>query len=111
YKCTSLFLVYLQLQSAAVRQAINSVVQGSAADLIKRGMVALNARLQQEQLDGVARLVLQVHDELLFEVQAGHEARVAAHVQEVMSSAWDLRVPFPVKISMGPSWGELSEDE
>lgn len=98
------------LQSAAVRQAINSIVQGSAADLIKKSMVALNARLQQEQLDGAARLVLQVHDELLFEVKTGHEARVAAHMQEVMSSAWELRVPFPVKVSLGPSWGELSED-
>ncbi len=86
------------------RLAINSVVQGSAADLIKLAMVNLYRRIEREGL--AMKLLLQVHDELVLEAPAGAASRMAVIVREEMQSAMRLRVPLKVDVGVGPNWME-----
>ncbi|GAF69321.1 unnamed protein product, partial [marine sediment metagenome] len=91
-------------RSAAERLAVNTVVQGTAADLIKRAMVAIHQRLA-EQPD-VARMLIQVHDELVFEVRKDGVKGVTAMVREQMSNALPLDVPIKVDVGVGQNWLE-----
>lgn len=84
------------------RVATNSPLQGSAADLIKRGMIRLHAALREERLD--ARIVLQVHDELVVEVAEPRVGRVEALVREKMEGAAELKVPLVVSVGVGSNW-------
>jgi DNA polymerase-1 len=88
----------------AERQAINAPLQGGAADVIKRAMVRLPRALAQAGL--AARLLLQVHDELLFEVPAGECDATAAVVKQAMERAASLRVPLVVETGAARSWAE-----
>jgi len=80
-------------------------VQGTAADLIKLAMIALHRELDARALP--ARLLLQVHDELVLEVRTGSEDATAALVREVMEGAAALRVPLKVDIGVGASWADV----
>lgn len=93
-----------QMASAAERAAINTPIQGTAADLIKMAMVAIDRRLGQEKLQ--TRMLLQVHDELLFEVPESELEQVKALVREVMEGVMSLRVPLRVDIGTGRNWAE-----
>jgi DNA polymerase-1 len=84
------------------RMAVNSVLQGSAADLIKKAMVDLDRRLT-ERLPS-ARLLIQVHDELLLEVGAGDEKTATRFIRESMEGAFVLSVPLVVSIGTGRDW-------
>jgi DNA polymerase-1 len=86
----------------AERTAINTPVQGSAADLIKLAMVRLEARLARERVP--ATMILQVHDELVFEVEAGSLAPAIAVIREEMEGVMPLQVPLQVDIGSGPNW-------
>jgi DNA polymerase-1 len=86
----------------AERTAINTPVQGSAADLIKLAMVRLEARLARERVP--ATMILQVHDELVFEVDAGALDPAIAVIREEMEGVMPLRVPLQVDIGSGPNW-------
>ena len=86
------------------RLAINTVIQGSAADLIKVAMIKLNERLKTE-CEG-ARLLIQVHDELVLEAPRGVSQRTLEATVETMSSAMPLRVPLKVDAAIGPNWLE-----
>lgn len=86
------------------RTAVNTVVQGSAADLIKLAMLAVDRRLRDEQLE--AALVLQIHDELLFEAPASEVDSVARLAEEEMRGAMKLDVPLEVSVSTGATWAE-----
>jgi DNA polymerase I len=86
----------------AERQAINAPLQGGAADIIKRAMVRLPAALQAERLR--SRLLLQVHDELLFEAPEDEAETLAAVARRVMESAAVLSVPLVVETGMGRTW-------
>lgn len=88
----------------AERQAINAPLQGGAADIIKRAMVRLPAALSQAGLR--ARLLLQVHDELLFEADADEAPRLATLAREVMEGAARLSVPLVVETGIGANWAE-----
>jgi DNA polymerase-1 len=88
----------------AERQAINAPLQGGAADIIKRAMVKLPAALAESNLG--ARMLLQVHDELLFEVPEAGAAGLAELARGVMQSAATLSVPLVVETGQGRSWGE-----
>lgn len=90
---------------AAERIAVNTPIQGSAADIVKMAML----RISQELRDGGyrARLLLQVHDELIFEVPDDEVAAVRTLVQEAMEQAVELSVPLRVNVEIGESWGEL----
>lgn len=86
------------------RLAINSPVQGSAADIIKVSMINIWRRLGQEGL--MTRMLLQVHDELLFEVPEAEKDTVMKLVKEEMENAIRLRVPLKVDMGIGRNWGE-----
>ena len=94
------------LRNAGERMAINSVVQGSAADLIKLAMNNVYRRLQAEHRP--SRMLLQVHDELLFEVPRDEVERLAAVVRETMESALPLDVPLTVDIKVGDDWESMT---
>lgn len=92
-------------RSFGERIAINTPIQGSAADLIKVAMIRLHGRFAEEKVD--APLILQIHDELIVECLASEADGVAATMKDVMESAMDLDVPIEVKTSRGRNWGEL----
>jgi DNA polymerase-1 len=92
------------LRAAAERMAVNSVIQGTAADLIKQAMVAVDAALEAEGLP--ARMILQVHDELVFEVAESAAERVGGRVRELMEGVLPLRVPLVVEVGAGRNWRE-----
>lgn len=88
------------------RTAINTVVQGSAADMIKKAMVQIHHRLLSEGL--AARMLLQIHDELVFEAPVDETASLATLVLEEMTTALPLdNVPIEVEIGAGPNWLDL----
>jgi DNA polymerase-1 len=91
-----------QRQSLAERLAINSVVQGSAADLIKRAMIDLHAKLPA--IDSRAKLILQVHDELIVETPATHADQTRDTLVICMEHAMNLDVPIIVDVSVSKSW-------
>ena len=88
----------------ARRNAINYPIQGSAADIIKSAMIRVDARIRAESLQ--SRLIMQVHDELVFEVPEEELLRMELLVEEEMSRAVELRVPLKVDISHGANWSE-----
>jgi len=93
-----------QTQQYAERAAINAPMQGTAADIIKRAMIAVDAWCTRE--DVPARLIMQVHDELVLEVRTGAVAAVGAAVREHMVRAAELKVPLRVDIGTGANWDE-----
>jgi len=88
----------------AERQAINMPIQGTAADMIKLAMIAIHRRLCDDRMD--ARMVLQVHDELVFEISQKDERRVRKMVMEKMKNALPLSVPIEVEVGIGKNWLE-----
>ena len=88
----------------ARRNAINYPIQGSAADIIKSAMVRVDARIRQERC--TSRLIMQVHDELVFEVPEDELVRMELLVEEEMSRAVGMKVPLKVDISYGANWSE-----
>lgn len=86
------------------RIAVNTVVQGSAADLIKKAMVDIHRRLQTGR--HAARMLVQVHDELVFEVEQSRVEEDAAMIRDCMQSALTLRVPLAVDIAWAHNWAE-----
>ena len=93
-----------QTQQYAERSAINAPMQGTAADIIKRAMIAVDAWCVRE--DVPARLIMQVHDELVLEVRTDATEAVAAGVREHMVRAADLKVPLRVDLGTGANWDE-----
>ncbi len=88
------------LRDNAERQALNSPIQGSAADILKRAMIEID----KDMLGMGSRMLLQVHDELVFEVWPGELDALSAIVRTRMAGAAELRVPLDVQIGTGPNW-------
>ncbi|MCS6977589.1 MAG: DNA polymerase I [Gemmatales bacterium] len=84
------------------REALNTVIQGSAADLIKAAMVRIHRRMKHEGF--TARMLLQIHDELIFEAPPEELRRLAQLVDQEMTQALPLRVPIKVDLAFGPNW-------
>lgn len=84
--------------------AVNTPIQGSAADIIKKAMIHLYHRLINEKIRG--EMILQVHDELVLEVDERDADRAAAHMRECMETAWPLSVPLKVDLGRGKDWLE-----
>jgi DNA polymerase-1 len=91
-------------RAGAERAAINAPMQGTAADLIKMAMVGVEDALARSGLN--ARMLLQVHDELIFEVQAGQVETLREIAIEVMENVAKLRVPLEVSVGSGPNWDD-----
>jgi DNA polymerase-1 len=97
------------VRQAAERMAVNTPMQGSAADIIKLAMLRVHGRLCEEGL--TARMILQVHDELLLDVPRGELQAAARLVAECMSGAYELVVPLKVDLKAGPNWLEMQAVE
>ena len=90
------------LRAFGERVALNMPIQGAAADIIKIAMIRVYRRLAREQLD--ARLILQVHDELIVEAAVQDADRAAVILREEMEHAWDMAVPLTAEVGKGESW-------
>lgn len=91
----------------AERMALNTPIQGTAADIIKLAMIRIDRRLEAQRAEGLqARLLLQVHDELLFEAPAAEADRLEALVRHEMEHALELKVPLAVEVGRGRTWLE-----
>ena len=93
-----------QLRQAAERTAINAPMQGTAADIIKLAMLSVQAWLDQTALD--TKMIMQVHDELVFEVPSEEREEVIHHVKTLMSGAAQLAIPLEVDVGEGSNWEE-----
>ena len=89
-------------RQAAERAAINAPMQGTAADLIKLAMIAVQDWLLRERVGTV--LIMQVHDELVFEVPLGELSRIREAVPKLMTGVAELRVPLVVDTGVGDNW-------
>lgn len=92
----------MMLRSAAERMAVNMPCQGTVADLMKMAMIEIAKDLPKS-----AKMLLQIHDELLFEVDKGAEQEVTDFVQKTMADIYELKVPLIADVHTGPNWAEL----
>jgi DNA polymerase-1 len=92
-------------KASFMRESVNTVFQGSASDLIKLSMLKIEAYLKQKNIDG--SMLLQIHDELIFEIKEDIIEEVGAELKEIMESIMELNVPLVSSLSIGNSWGEL----
>jgi len=95
----------MQLRNFAERTALNSPLQGTAADLIKLAMISIDDRLREKKM--AARMILQVHDELLFELPVKEKAALEKLVKEEMEGVHKLEVPLVVEMGTGTNWRDL----
>jgi len=84
--------------------AANTPIQGSAADLCKIAMLKIARRLEAESMR--TRMLVQIHDELLFEAPEAELARAKAIVKEIMEGAWPLKVPLIAEVGVGKTWAD-----
>jgi DNA polymerase-1 len=94
------------VRQEAERSAINTPLQGTAADIIKKAMLEVESALQEAGLS--AQMLLQLHDELLFEVPRSELADTARQVRQVMEGIVRLKVPLTVDLRIGENWGEMN---
>jgi DNA polymerase-1 len=92
-------------KAAYMRESVNTVFQGSAADLIKLSMNQIDGMIQEENLD--AFMLLQIHDELIFEVKEEKVTEISKRFVHTMENILELEVPLECSVSVGDSWGEL----
>jgi len=93
------------MKASFMRESVNTVFQGSAADLIKLSMIHIDTMIQEEGLD--AFMLLQIHDELIFEIQEEKVDEISKRFVHVMEKIFELGVPLECSVSVGESWGEL----
>ena len=92
------------VRGAAERTAINAPIQGSAADIIKLAMIQIDNKIQKEKLE--SRMILQVHDELVFDVPKEEKDVLSKIVKIEMENALELKVPLIVDLETGENWLE-----
>jgi len=93
-----------QVRESAERVAINSPVQGSAADMIKLAMIRLHQLLSKQKLK--SKMIMQVHDELVFECPVNEKQEIEALVKSEMENVWPMQVPIIVHSEWGKNWDE-----
>lgn len=93
-------------RNLAERTAVNTVIQGSAADIIKAAMLAVHRRLRHER--SAATLLLQIHDELLLDCPSEEVDRLTVWITEEMTKVASLRVPLKVDVKIGPNWADMT---
>lgn len=94
-----------KLDSRSEREAINMPIQGSAADIMKLAMIRVFEQIQTGQLQ--ADMLLQIHDELIFEADEDQAQKCAEIIQEIMEGVTELNVPLKVDVKIGRNWGEI----
>jgi DNA polymerase-1 len=95
------------LRQFAERQAINTPVQGSAADLMKMAMIKIAQLITREKLN--SRMIITVHDELVFNVPFGERSRMVQLVREAMEHVWEFLVPITVSVKVGKNWLQMEK--
>ena len=93
------------VRAAAERMAVNTVIQGTAAEIMKKAMLSIARRMKEQGMR--SRILLQVHDELIFEVPEDEVRAMESLVRDCMENAYSLSVPLRVGIETGRSWGEM----
>jgi DNA polymerase-1 len=96
-----------RVRSIGERQALNAPIQGSAADIMKLAMINVDLDLEESEL--ATRMILTVHDELVFEVPEGERDRAGELVTEAMTSVCDMKVPLEVDSSFGTTWADAKD--
>ena len=96
-----------QLVAQAERMAINMPIQGTAADLIKKAMIKISDWINKEDKNSEARMLLQVHDELVFEIKKGKEAAISKKIKDIMENDYKLDVPLVVDVKYGDNWKDM----
>ena len=94
-----------QVRSAAEREAINMPIQGTAADIIKVAMIRIDEEMRDREL--ASRMILQIHDELIFECPADEVEHVTELATRIMPASLEMRVPLKVDVKKGRNWGEM----
>ncbi len=94
------------LKAQAERAAINHPIQGTQADIIKKAMIEISDKIKAEKLDKEIKIILQVHDELVFEVKDDKQKLAIEIITNIMENVCRLKVPLKINISSGKSWGE-----
>ena len=97
------------IRAAQERMALNAPIQGTAADLIKLAMVRVHEALVAQGLEDGVRMILQIHDELVFEAKDELLEETLPHIRDAMESVGDMKVPLVVNASKGPNLGELKD--
>ena len=92
-------------KAAFERESVNSLFQGSASDLIKLSMNEIHKVIQEEKLN--AKMLLQIHDELIFEVDAGEAEALGNRFRKIMENIMELNIPLKASMNIGDNWGEL----
>ena len=92
------------IRAAAERLAINTPLQGTAADLIKIAMIEIDREISEKKFQG--KMILQIHDELIFEIPEEETSFFKKLVKEKMESVFDLKVPIEVHLAVGKNWAE-----
>lgn len=92
------------LKASYLREAVNAVFQGSAADLIKLSMLSIFKKYQHNQ---DVKMLLQIHDELIFEIKNEIIESVSCEIKTIMENVYLLNVPLNVSLNIGNNWGEL----
>jgi len=92
-------------KAAYERESVNSVFQGSASDLIKLSMNKIHNVIKEERLE--AKMLLQIHDELIFEVKAEEAELLGNRFREIMENIMELNIPLKASVNIGNNWGEL----
>ncbi len=91
----------------AERQAINTIVQGSASDLVKKAMIKIDKTIKKNLIK--TDLVIQLHDELIFEVDIQHVNKLKEILKLCMENCMEFMVKMEIKIRTGKSWGDLND--
>jgi DNA polymerase-1 len=101
------------VRAAAERMAINAPMQGTQADIVKLAMVRIAEYLKEQNANDGAHLILQVHDELVFEIEEGRAKALAVHIQEIMENVVPEKertgIPFLAEGKIGKNWGEMEK--
>ncbi|MDD5669527.1 MAG: DNA polymerase, partial [Candidatus Omnitrophica bacterium] len=95
------------VRQLAQRQAVNTPIQGSASDLIKAAMVKINEEFKKRKIQ--TEMILQIHDELLFNVPKRELKSIVSLVKEIMEHVWSLDVPIKIDIEAGKNWLEMEK--
>ena len=93
------------IKAAYLREAVNTLFQGSAADLIKLSMVEIYKKYKNNNNN--MRMLLQIHDELIFEIRDNVVEEITIDLKEIMENVYKLNIPLKVSVSIGSSWQEL----
>lgn len=96
-----------QLKREGERMAVNAPVQGTAADIVKLAMIQIDRWIKKEKKEDSVRMLLQVHDELVFEIKEEVRDAVIPKIKKIMEQAVDIEVPLEADVKAGRSWGEM----